>query len=178
VKTFRAVVLVSLLALGSPVARGSIITFNLTGVAGISGYVQYDSAGFNGFSFDYVPNSYIVGMDIDVFGAHFVIGDLFNLPGFSAAFMDTASASPRILNGFGIFADNGVNRIAYWPDGSDGTPLDGDAALSFQTSCCFVPETSYAVRWVAAIPEPRTWLLVAAGLAALRGARRPASAGS
>jgi len=178
VKTFRAVVMLSLLALGSPAARGSVITFNLTGVAGISGYVQYDSAGFHGFSFDYVPNTYIVGIDIDVFGAHFVTGDLFNFPGFSAAIIDTASASPRILNGYGIFADNGVNSLAYWPDGSDGTPLDGDAALSFQTSCCFVPETSYAVRWVAAIPEPGTLLLVVASLAALRGARRRGPPGS
>ena len=173
-KIVRTAFVLACLAFAATVARASIVTFNLTGVPGISGYVQYDSSYFHGYSFDYVPNSAIVGIDIDVFGAHFDLGDLENIPGFSAAFLDTsATTGLRILNGFGWFATNGVNAIAYYPDGFDGTPMDGDAALSFQTVDCCVPSTTYAVRWVAA-PEPATWALLGIALLGLLGARRRA----
>ena len=171
-KIVETVLVVLLLAGACAGARASIITFDLTGVPGISGYVQYDSSYFHGFAFDYVPNTAIVGLDIDVFGAHFDLGNLVDIPGFSAAIMDTIT--PRIINGYGLLADNGVNAIAFWPDGSDGTPMDGDAALSFQTSVWFLPETTYAVHWtVAAIPEPGTVALL--GAVALIGvaSRRP-----
>jgi hypothetical protein len=173
VKIVRTGLVIACLALAATAARASIVTFNLTGVAGISGYVQYDSSYFHGFSFDYVPNTAIVGLNVDVFGTHFGFVDLVNIPGFSAAFMDTSASGYRIINGFGLFADNGVNAIAYFPDGWEGTPLDGDAALSFQTSCCFAPETAYAVRWtVASAPEPMPVVLVGIALLGLAAARR------
>lgn len=172
-KTIRAFLAVLLLALCATGARASIITFTLTGVPGISGYVQYDSAAFHGFSFDYVPNSAIVGINVDVFGTLFDLADLVNIPGFSAAFLDTAGPVPRILNGFGWFAYDGTNAIAFYPDGFDGTALDGDAALSFQPAGA---SFTYAVRWVATTaPEPATTALVLLGLAALGVAARRAA---
>ena len=152
-------------------SESGVITFEAVGVPGISGFVQYDSSAFHGF-FEIVPNSAIVGLSLTVLGEVFDLADLVNFPGFSAAIIDTSI--PRIYNGFGLLADNGSAGIAFYPDGFDGTPTDGDASLSLQriVGGIFL-STTYPVRWqVAAAPEPSVLALVLVGAAALGFRRR------
>ena len=171
-KTLTAFLAVLLLALCATGARASTITFTLTGVPGISGYVQYDSSSFYAPGFLVVPNNQIVGLSLDVFGYTFDLADVFYFPGFSAAIIDNSGPQPLIVNGFGLFAYDGFAGAAFYPDGSNGTPMDGDAALSFQPPGA---SFTYAVRWVAAAaPEPAPLALVAiVALAAWPLVRRP-----
>jgi hypothetical protein len=149
-------------------SHAAIITFNATGVPGVSGYVQFDSSSFSG-SFDFVRNTQIVGFSMSVLGQAFDLGDVDTS---AYTIVDSSVVPPVIVNGAGGLADNGTLRIFFYPDGADGTPADGDAALAY-----FRPDFSVAVlpvRWVvgAAVPEPASLMLAAIAMAALAAARR------
>ena len=75
-----------------------------------------------------------------------------------------------INNGAGLLADNGSRQVAFFPDGGFGTPLDGDAALSFmRIENGFIVEFAvHPVRWVA-VAEPGTMN----GMVPLFGPRNP-----
>ncbi len=166
-KTLRVLIAFMLVTTASIPAPAAVVTFDVTGVPGISGFVQYDSSALHGF-FEVVPNTAIVGLSVDVFGELFDLPDVLTIPGFSAAFIDSSGAKPLIINGFGLLADNGSRAIAYFPDGSGGTAIDGDASLSFQSTGGTLPASVFAVKWeVRAVPEPTSLVLVYLGLAVL-----------
>lgn len=159
-KTLR-ILAVMLATLGSLPAQASVITFNATGVAGISGFVQFDSNFFGGFT----PNTSILGLSLTVFGEIFDLGDVVTGAATQGGF---SGSIPVIVNGYGLLADNGSRALAFYPDGFAGTAIDGDASLAFQLTGGSFPAPIYAVRWqVAAVPEPATVALLVLGLAGL-----------
>lgn len=167
-KTLRILIAFMLVTTASIPAPAAVTTFDVTGVPGISGFVQYDSSALHGF-FEVVPNTAIVGLSIDVFGELFDLADVNTIPGgLSAAFIDSSGAKPLIINGFGLLADNGSRAIAYFTDGFGGTAIDGDASLAFELTGGSSIEDVFAVKWeVRAVPEPNSLVLVYLGLAIL-----------
>ncbi|MBL8414795.1 MAG: PEP-CTERM sorting domain-containing protein [Propionivibrio sp.] len=152
----------------------AVVTFNATGVPSVSGFLQFNSSSFNGYS-QLIPNSQIVGFSMTVLGQTFDLGDVDTS---AYTFVDSSALQPIIVNGSGGLADNGTLRIFFYPDGGNGTPSDGDAALAY-----FLPDSSVAVlpvKWVvsSAVPEPETYALMLGGLALVGwlGAKRRADA--
>lgn len=147
--------------------RASVLTFEATGVAGVSGFIQFDSTAFTP-TFLFIPNTTIVGFSMTVLGEVFDLGDV-DTGAFTL--IDNSVQPPLIVNGAGGLADNGSLRIFFYPDGGNGTPTDGDAALAY-----FNPDFSVTVlpvRWVVAtVAEPGMPALLTIALAALAIARR------
>ena len=168
--TFLALVAVLL----SPMAaNANLITFTATGVEGVSGYVQFDDAAFDGTSLQLLSNSWITDLSLSVFGQIFTFADV--VTG-DDTIMDSSGLIPSIVNGAGYLADNGVWDIAFFPDGYGGTAFDGDASLATGPSGGVLADLDfYAVQWVVgatSVPEPGTLGLLVIGLAGMGLARR------
>jgi len=165
-KIWMVVALVLALFVSLP-TQGSPIRFDATGVPGISGFVEFDDASVAAM-FGFVQNTAVVGLSLNVFGETFDLADVVT-SGFT--FINIFVSPPRISNGSGLLADNGAHQVAFFPDGFNGTPADGDASLALEQVIggIFI-FTVYPVTWtvgVAPVPEPATALLFAVGFASL-----------
>ena len=164
--------IIAALLLVAPHVEAAIITFHADDAPGISGTVSFDGSVFDGSGFQHVSNADITSLDLTVFGEVFGLADVQVADN---TVIDSAGAIPRIEGGAGLLAANGSGlQLAFFPDGTGGTPLDGDASLAFGTDVFGEPGVDvefYAVKWNV-VPEPGTMTIFAAlGLAGL-GLRR------
>ena len=122
-------------------------------------------------SFGFVQNTAIVGLSLNVFGEVFDLGDVVPT---AFTLINIFVTPPTIQNGAGLLADNGVRQVAFFPDGFDGTPTDGDASLALEQIIGGVFSfTVYSVKWeVGTVREPTTLVLLGLGLAGLGFTRR------
>jgi len=144
-------------------ANAALIKFNATGVAGVSGFVEFDDSLFNGTSGQILSNSIVTDLSLDVFGELFSLADVALT---ASTIFDSTGPTPVIINGSGNLADNGVTAIAFFPDGFSGTTFDGDASLSTGPTGSLADTDFFAVKWEVAteVPEPSALLLLSAGL--------------
>jgi len=144
-------------------AEAATVTFYATGVAGISGFVAFDDTTFDGSPNQFVSNTAITNLSLDVFGELFSLADV-NTG--ASTLIDSSGATPIINNGAGVLADNGSKVISFFPDGFDGTATDGNASLEFADA--FSQGPYYAVNWSTVapgvIPLPATLPLMLGGL--------------
>ena len=159
--------LLTLIALLPGFAFAGLINFNASGVAGVSGYVQFDDADFDGTASQFLSNSLITDFNMTVFGEMFTLADVVIL---DSSIIDSSGALARIVNGAGNLADNGSLSISFFPDGFGGTAGDGDASLGTGLGGGFASDDFYAVLWTpteASVPEPSTLALLGLGLLGL-----------
>lgn len=150
-------------------SQASLINFNATGVGGISGYVQMDDSLFDGSTFQFISNaSLITDLSLNVFGQVFSFADVV---GGDNTIIDSSGLIPSIVNGGGNLANNGIQAIAFFPDGYNGTASDGDASLAVgAANGGLADESFYAVQWVvgaASVPAPAPLALMGLGLIAM-----------
>ena len=158
--------------LAGPSAKAALVDFNATGLASVTGFDQFDDASFDGSANQFVSNSAITDLSLTVFGVSF---DLSDVVAADSTIIDSSGVLARIVNGAGLLADDGAgNQIAFFPDGFDGTALDGDASLAFGSDIFGGSVQYYAVAWVpsSAVPEPTTLGLFGFALAGLGLAAR------
>ncbi len=172
---FRKFVFSVVLLFGAVGAEATLINFNATGVAGVSGFVQFDDSSFDGDAFQFLSNAAITDLNLLVFGEVYTLADV--AIG-DDTIIDSSGLVPLIVNGSGNLADNGVQSISFFPDGFDGTASDGDASLGIGPGGEFANDEFFAVQWVAAaaVPEPTTVALMGLGLAGLGYGRKRKSA--
>lgn len=150
-----------------------VVRFNAVGEANVSGYVVFEMSGATYGGCD--PNTAVVNLDLTVTAGGgtetFALGDVVTTD--DTQFSGSAN-DPGINNGCGDLATKGDWTIGFWPDGNDGSPIDGDASLRVEIGD--VTDVSYAVQWVAApieaepVPTLGQWgamllLLLMGGLA-------------
>jgi hypothetical protein len=153
-------------------ADAATVRFEASGVAGISGFIEFDDSTFDSTTSQFVSNTEIVALSLDVFGALFSLADVVLT---DATIINSFGVVPVIVNGSGNLADNGVTAISFFPDGFDGSPFDGNASMGVGPSGFLAQTDFYAVNWVfvpATIPLPAGLPLLVCALGGLAFLRR------
>jgi hypothetical protein len=153
-----AAIAAALLMVVPAIAAAAPIRFVATGNANVSGYVEFDDADFDGTNFQFLFNSEILDLSLEVFGESFTLADV--VTG-DQTIIDSSGAITLIYNGAGNLANNGSLAIAFFPDGYGGTASDGDASLALGApGGGLADDEFYAVKWEAqAVPEPASLLV-------------------
>jgi len=166
----RSYYLVLMLALSPSLSWGSLVNFHATGNPDVSGYVQFDDSSFDGSTSQFLLNSSITDLSLTAFGSVFTLADVVTA---DTTIINSADAIPIIVNGAGLLANNGSQAIAFFPEGFDGTAINGDASLAYSTTPTFGPFTYHAVKWEASVvPIPAAVWLFGSGLLGLIGIAR------
>src|SRR5688572_25084610 len=164
-----AYILALVLFIATPLAANAgLIRFVPVGEPLVSGYIDFDDADFNGTNFQFLLNSLIRDLSLSANGNLFSLADVVTN---HATIIDSTGATPRIVNGAGLLADNGTAQVAFFPDNTG----DGDASLSLLGRAGWNP------RWIAtpvAVSEPASLALLLAGLAGLVARRRRSARGA
>ena len=159
-----------MLALAPMMSWATLVTFNATGDTDVSGFVQFDDSFFNGTSDQFVENTAITDLSLTVFGVEFLLADVVI---YDFTVIDSTGVTPIIINGAGLIANNGAQTIAFFPDGAEGTAIDGDASLQFSLEPYMGPFSYHAVKWEATVvPIPSAVWLFGSGLIGLIGVAR------
>jgi hypothetical protein len=133
------------------------INFDLIGPA-VSGYIQFDDSDFDGSDSQLLSNSLITDLNLTVDGLFFDLSDVFTI---DFTIIDSSGEMPRIDDGLGFLAENGMGRIwIYGQSISLSTPSG--------TSNHVFKQTASQVQ----IPLPGTVLLFGVGFLAVFRFRR------
>jgi hypothetical protein len=156
-----AAICAALLTIAPAIASAAPIRFVATGNANVSGYVEFDDADFDGSPFQFLSNSEILDLSLQVFGETFTLADVVTT---DDTIIDSSGAIPVIVNGAGNLANNLSLAIAFFPDDYAGSGADGDASLALGgPNAGLADEEFYKVKWEAqAVPEPTSLLLFGA----------------
>ena len=169
-KSLKALAVGITLTLVPMMGWAALVNFNATGDPDVSGYVQFNDSFFNGASDQFVENTAITDLSLTVFGVTFSLADVVT---WDFTLIDSTGATPIITNGAGLIANNGAQTIAFFPDGAEGTTLDGDASLQYGLEPYMGPYSYHAVKWEATVvPIPTAVWLFGSGLICLIGVAR------
>ena len=176
------IMLLLLLAAVSTAANAGTLHFDAVGNENVSGYLEFDDANLT-LDGSCESNVYITALDLEVTVGQDVINfSLGNVVTDDDTVLISLGDVPMIENGCGDLATVGDWTIGFWPDGWDGSPSHGDAALRVENRGSAPVDVSYAVQWVAGrvpvtpVPTLATWsislLILLAGLTGMVFIRR------
>ncbi len=168
-----AIILALLFTTLSTAATAGTLRFDAVGNANVSGYLEFDDTNLT-LDGDCESNAYITALSLQVTVGqeviNFSLGDVITE---DDTVLVTLNTVPMIENGCGDLATAGDWTIGFWPDGWDGSPSDGDAALRVENRGAEPIDVSYAVQWVVGesvtVPVPTLGFWGLALLALLAG---------
>ena len=143
--TRKTIAFLALLAGPIGLIQAAPLTFTATGDPNVSGYVTFEDSGLllNGTC---ESNTNITELDLTVtVGSETMVFSTGDVETGDSSVLISTGPLPQIQNGCGNLAISGGWTIGFWPDGWDGSPTDGDAALRVEGGD--PADISYAVLW-------------------------------